>query len=321
VILYQALAGRLPFSGNTFNELLFKIVTEDPPALTALVPGLDPVLGRIVERAMVRDRAQRFESAEALIVELDGWASAAGLEVPRLSSFPSPLSAAAEPAAPGAPSPIQGTGSSWATSHHDRRAARSGWPAALGAAALGALLLGGGSYAAYRILSPDELTGASPPPASGLPIVSSPAGPASSHLRSPEDAAPDPAKLGAADVAQRNDSELHVRPVAASARAFACARRPPPYGPSARIQCHGKARARLRELGTERGEGRSAREVAYRTGWRTEEVSRLRVLRVLLVLGGRVLFERHSPEEAVADTIAYTTGLRERALRPSVVRY
>jgi serine/threonine-protein kinase len=46
VILYEALSGHVPFSGDTFNELIFKIVTDDPVPLTVRVPSLDPGFAR-----------------------------------------------------------------------------------------------------------------------------------------------------------------------------------------------------------------------------------------------------------------------------------
>src|SRR5205807_2566212 len=45
VILYEAVTGRVPFDGETFNELLFKIALEPPPPLASLVPDLDANFG------------------------------------------------------------------------------------------------------------------------------------------------------------------------------------------------------------------------------------------------------------------------------------
>src|SRR6187399_594316 len=55
VILYEALAGRVPFLADTFNELLFKIVLEKPEPLGKVAPHVDPVLAGIVETTMARE--------------------------------------------------------------------------------------------------------------------------------------------------------------------------------------------------------------------------------------------------------------------------
>ena len=46
VIFYEATTGRVPFDGETFNELMFKIALQDPPPPEVLVPGLDAGIGR-----------------------------------------------------------------------------------------------------------------------------------------------------------------------------------------------------------------------------------------------------------------------------------
>lgn len=75
VILYQAATGRVPFDGDTFNELLIKIVTEETPPVAAAAPELDPRLAAIIDKARQRDPAQRFQSArefrDAIVAYLD----------------------------------------------------------------------------------------------------------------------------------------------------------------------------------------------------------------------------------------------------------
>ncbi len=73
VILYEAVAGEVPFNAETFNELLFKIVLENPMPLVEKVPGLDPSFAAIVEKAMAREPAQRYQTANELQEALAGW--------------------------------------------------------------------------------------------------------------------------------------------------------------------------------------------------------------------------------------------------------
>lgn len=62
VLLYQATTGQVPFQAETFNELLFKIVLEVAPPPQTYTPDLDPDFAAVIQRAMARDPAQRFQS-------------------------------------------------------------------------------------------------------------------------------------------------------------------------------------------------------------------------------------------------------------------
>jgi serine/threonine-protein kinase len=73
IIMWEACAGRVPFDGETFNELLFKIVLEPIPPLTKAVKDLDPAFAAIVAKAMARDPEERFQSAEEMQVALRNW--------------------------------------------------------------------------------------------------------------------------------------------------------------------------------------------------------------------------------------------------------
>lgn len=65
VILYEAATGKVPFDADTFNELLFKIVLENPVPMAERVPDLDPRFSAIVEKAMAKSPADRYPSAVA----------------------------------------------------------------------------------------------------------------------------------------------------------------------------------------------------------------------------------------------------------------
>lgn len=73
VILYEAAAGKVPFDGETFNELLFKIVLEPIPPLSQHVPDVDPHFAAIVEKSMARDPNLRYQSAAEMQAALQGW--------------------------------------------------------------------------------------------------------------------------------------------------------------------------------------------------------------------------------------------------------
>jgi serine/threonine-protein kinase len=75
VILYEAVTGQVPFNADTFNELLFKIVLEEPPPIQQLVPDMDPAFAAIITKAMAREPAHRFQSSEEFQNALQNWAT------------------------------------------------------------------------------------------------------------------------------------------------------------------------------------------------------------------------------------------------------
>jgi hypothetical protein len=77
VILYEAATGRVPFDGDTFNELLIKIVTEDSPPVRSVVPDLDAGLAEIIDRARQKNPDQRFASARDFRDALARWSEGA----------------------------------------------------------------------------------------------------------------------------------------------------------------------------------------------------------------------------------------------------
>lgn len=76
VIMYEALTGRVPFEGTSFNDLMFKIVLSDAPALPETIQG---DFRALVQKAMARDSAQRYQTAEEFIAAIDQWLVAEGL--------------------------------------------------------------------------------------------------------------------------------------------------------------------------------------------------------------------------------------------------
>jgi serine/threonine-protein kinase len=73
VMLFEAVTGRLPFDGDSFNDLMFKIALEDAPDVRSIQPELDPEFARIIMRAIARDPGNRFPSALDFSTELDVW--------------------------------------------------------------------------------------------------------------------------------------------------------------------------------------------------------------------------------------------------------
>jgi eukaryotic-like serine/threonine-protein kinase len=70
VVLYEMLAGRVPFAGETMNHTLVAIMEHEPPPLSDSAPGVPAELERAVSRALSKDRTERHQTAEELLSEL-----------------------------------------------------------------------------------------------------------------------------------------------------------------------------------------------------------------------------------------------------------
>jgi serine/threonine-protein kinase len=67
VMLYEGLTGRKPFPGETTTTILFKIVSDPPePVSPEAIRGISPSIRGVLDRALAKDPAARFPSAEAL---------------------------------------------------------------------------------------------------------------------------------------------------------------------------------------------------------------------------------------------------------------
>ena len=70
VVLYELLAGRLPFTGNTITGIVDKILNAEPPALGRLNYDVPSALDNVVLKALAKDRAFRYQSARELYIDL-----------------------------------------------------------------------------------------------------------------------------------------------------------------------------------------------------------------------------------------------------------
>jgi serine/threonine protein kinase len=70
VVLYEMLAGHVPFEGPTPTHTISQILFDEPPLLTEQAPSVPAEMARVVAKALRKDRADRHQSAEELIAEL-----------------------------------------------------------------------------------------------------------------------------------------------------------------------------------------------------------------------------------------------------------
>lgn len=103
VVVYEMLAGELPFRGDTPLSTAAKRLTEPPPPLAGFAPDLDPRWGAALERALARRAEDRFASVAAFLAALESESaarlaaaaprSAAGEAGPSVSAEPPPTRA------------------------------------------------------------------------------------------------------------------------------------------------------------------------------------------------------------------------------------
>ncbi len=210
VILYQCLAGRVPFDAETFNELLFKIVLEEPAELRSLAADVDGAFAAIVMKAMAREPDHRFQSTGEMAQAIADWS---GVQLGAPASFVSDSTTAARAASYGAPlvggaasPPMQDTNTPAPFSSTGGGAqpqpSKKGGGAVIALAAVGALAVlgvGAGLMMSRRTPasepSPSVAPAASaepatPPPSDSAPAASAAPAPAAASSGAPSSSAP-----------------------------------------------------------------------------------------------------------------------------------
>jgi serine/threonine protein kinase len=105
VITYEALSGVRPYTGDSYNETLFKILHRKHRPLSELRPELPASVVRAVERALSKEPDARFDSAAEFVRELSADLPQRVLPATRLDSSEQTLEAEA-PAFPTKPDRI-----------------------------------------------------------------------------------------------------------------------------------------------------------------------------------------------------------------------
>jgi eukaryotic-like serine/threonine-protein kinase len=129
VMLYEALAGRVPFEADSAVAIAMKQVSHTPQRPSSINPVVSPALDAVVMRALEKDPGARFQSAEAFIAALDAAGRDPAADHGGTAAF-APL-----------PAPVVLEGAEAAPEEEERRRRRGFW-AILAAVAvlLGALL-------------------------------------------------------------------------------------------------------------------------------------------------------------------------------------
>ena len=78
------LTGKVPFTGDSAIEIAMKHVNDLPAPPSSLRPEIPPDLDQIVLRALAKDPADRYQTAEEFIEDLERFE--AGLPISRATS-------------------------------------------------------------------------------------------------------------------------------------------------------------------------------------------------------------------------------------------
>jgi len=70
VVLYETLAGRQPFTGATPTDVIISIAEREPTPLGSSPSEVPIPLEGIVTKALAKDRGQRYQTAEEMVVDL-----------------------------------------------------------------------------------------------------------------------------------------------------------------------------------------------------------------------------------------------------------
>ena len=71
VVLYELLAGQVPFAGRSASDVLAAILEHEPAPLAPLAPDVPSELQRIVGKAIKKDRERRYQSVRDLQLDLE----------------------------------------------------------------------------------------------------------------------------------------------------------------------------------------------------------------------------------------------------------
>ena len=70
VIMYEAMAGHVPFAGTNYLSVISQVLNEQPKPLRQIHPEISEEFEAIVLRAMAKDRQDRYKDADAMLEDL-----------------------------------------------------------------------------------------------------------------------------------------------------------------------------------------------------------------------------------------------------------
>jgi eukaryotic-like serine/threonine-protein kinase len=101
-VLYEMVAGRPPFAGPTASDMIVSILDRDPAPLMLRSGNVPAELGRIVRKALHKDREERYQVIKDLALDLKSLRRELESEAERERSEPQHAGAEASIATSGA---------------------------------------------------------------------------------------------------------------------------------------------------------------------------------------------------------------------------
>jgi hypothetical protein len=90
VALYEMIAGRNPFSGESEAAVMYAVLQETPEPLTALRSGIPVEMDRVVSKLLAKDTADRYQHASDVFVDIRAL-NLAGRSAQRIASKPAAI--------------------------------------------------------------------------------------------------------------------------------------------------------------------------------------------------------------------------------------
>jgi serine/threonine-protein kinase len=69
-VIYEMVAGRAPFEGETSTDVIVSILEKEPPPLRRYEPDAPQELQRIVSKALAKDREERYQTIKDILIDL-----------------------------------------------------------------------------------------------------------------------------------------------------------------------------------------------------------------------------------------------------------
>ncbi len=93
VVLYEMVAGQLPFVGEYELARMYSIANDEPPALASLQPRAPAALQSVIDTALAKEKDDRYASVAEMITDLQGILGGLGESGIDATALPTPSSA------------------------------------------------------------------------------------------------------------------------------------------------------------------------------------------------------------------------------------
>src|SRR5262245_3868909 len=102
VVLYEMIARRAPFDGETTSHVTVSILEHEPAPLARVAPDVPAELQRIVRKCLAKERDERYQTARDLMIDLKNVRRELEVQNELVRSGPAPPNETAARQAPGA---------------------------------------------------------------------------------------------------------------------------------------------------------------------------------------------------------------------------